>query len=140
MVGNIISGCVSGKFFGQFSSRRKAVANNTNVPLNFFLVLVIEWTESCIIAPLKVLFLQARVAELVDAADSKSAACKGVSVRLRSRAPSKNKTLIILRCGKGFIFGGRRWDILTWLGIVNNQNLRMLRQFSRACTVLKSRS
>ena len=51
--------------------------------------------ESCnIAAPL------ARVAELVDAADSKSAVRKDVSVRLRSRA--RFKTLVI-NC-RGFIF------------------------------------
>ena len=48
--------------------------------------------ESCNIAA-----LLARVAELVDAADSKSAVRKDVSVRLRSRARFKNSLVIYYR-------------------------------------------
>ena len=57
----------------------------------------LQYNDDLILQPdLKPLHLlamaKARVAELVDAADSKSAVRKDVSVRLRSRAPVKYKS------------------------------------------------
>ena len=70
--------------------------------------------------------LCAGMAELVDAADSKSVACEGVSVRFRLSVPARNSKKALIDNNQGFFYGQQK--LLT---------IRLLGQFNRLFLFLR---